>query len=104
MILNDRVTIRTGGGRDRFGDPLPYVDSGPFPAVVSPIRSSEAVQRGTPPLTAFYRLIIGSTGGNTLTSTGRVKWRGREFAIQGDVEPWVVNGRIHHYEATMKGN
>jgi hypothetical protein len=102
MIYPDKVTIVTGGGRDAKGNPLPTTDSGPFPAHVNPVSSSESVKQGQPPLTAYYRLLIGSYGGDLLAPTGQVKWRGRSLSVQGDVEPWIVSGRLDHYEATLK--
>ncbi|WP_026533905.1 hypothetical protein [Arthrobacter sp. H14] len=102
MIYKDKVIVVTGGGRDAKGNPLPTVDSGPFPAQVNPVSSSESVKYGAPPLTAYYRMMMGSYGGDLLTPTGQVKWRGRSLSVQGDVEPWIVNGRLHHYEATLR--
>lgn len=102
MIFHDRIVIVTGGGRDAQGNPLPTKDEGPFPAQVNPLRSSESVKVGSAPLTLYYRLIIGSYGGTLLKPTSRVKWEGRDMTVQGDVEPWKVNGRLNHYEATLR--
>ena len=102
MIYRDKILILTGGGKDAKGNPLPVIEEGPYRAQVNPIRSDESVQYGAAPLTAYYRLVIGSTAGAKLTPTGQVKWRNRKLSIQGDVEPWIVNGRLHHYEATLR--
>ena len=102
MIFHDRVMTQTGGGRNADGDSVPLRDVGPFPANVTPIRSTETVTRAGVLVVALYRLHIGHNGGSVLTSTGTVKWRGMKFTVQGDVEPWIVNGRLHHYEATLK--
>lgn len=102
MIYKDRIIIVTSGGRDPKGNPLPPVESGPFPAQVNPLNSSESVKHGTAPLTLFYRLLIGPTAAATLTPVSQVKWRNRTLSVQGDVEPWMVNGRLHHYEATLR--
>ncbi|WP_336705778.1 hypothetical protein [Micrococcus terreus] len=102
MILRDKITTITSGGTDNRGNPLPSVESGPYPAQVDPIRSDESVRYGSTPVVLYYRLIIGPTHGAKLTTKSQVKWRGRTLAVQGDVEPWMVNGRLHHYEATLK--
>lgn len=94
--------ILTEGGRDPKGNPLPAVEEGPFPAQVNPLRSSESVKYGTAPLTLFYRLLIGPTAGGKLTPSGAIKWQNRTLSVQGDVEPWMVNGRLHHYEVTLQ--
>ena len=92
MIYHDKIMIVMDDGQEL----------GPFPAQVNPIRSSESVKMGQPPLTSYYRLLIGSYGGDRLNPSSVVKWRGRSLAVQGDVEPWIVTGRLHHYEATLK--
>lgn len=102
MMYHDKVIVVTGGGKDAFGNPIPTVDNGPFRAKVNPLRSSESVSNGTAPLSLYYRLIIGPTPGSLLTPTGKIKWRNRTLSVQGDVEPWMVNGRLHHYEATLR--
>lgn len=102
MIFRDKVFIVTGGGRDEWNNVLPVVEEGPFLANVDPVSSTEAVQNGQPPLTLFYQLTIGRKAGSLLTPTSRVKWLGRDMTVQGDVEPWTVNGRIHHYEASLR--
>lgn len=103
MIFHDRVMIEVGGGRDDRGNPLPSTTVGPFPAQVNPIRSSESIENGFNPMTSFYRLVIGKTAGKQLTYTSKVTWHGRVFEVQGDVEPWRINNRLHHFEATLKG-
>lgn len=49
MILRDKITTITGGGTDNRGNPLPSVESGPYPAQVDPIRSDESVRYGSTP-------------------------------------------------------
>lgn len=102
MILHDRVVLLVGGGTDPKGNPLPVTEEGPYPADVRPLRSSESVARGVPPLTTYYRLMMGRYGGDLLEPNSKVRWRGRNYSVQGDVEPHLVNGRLHHYEATIK--
>lgn len=102
MIFHDRVMLSVGGGHDSNGDPIPVHDIGPFPADVLPVRSSESVSHAGVLVVAYYRLHIGANGGDQLTSRGIVKWRGDKFTVQGDVEPWIVRGRLHHYEATIQ--
>jgi hypothetical protein len=102
MIYHDKVIVVIPGGRDAKGNPLPNVEAGPYRAQVNPLRSSESVKYGTAPITLFYRLLIGPSAGAKLTPTGQVKWRNRTMSVQGDVEPWMVNGRLHHYEATLR--
>lgn len=101
-VYKDKITIITGGGRDDRGNPLPVQESGPYRARVDPVRSDESVRAGQPPLTLYYHLTIPPGPGALLTPTGRVKWMGRDMSVQGDVEPWTVNGRVHHYECTLK--
>lgn len=102
MILRDRVFILTGGGKDRWGNLLPIVEEGPFPAAVDPVRSEETQIPGANLVTGYYRLLIGPDAGSLLTYTAQVKWLGRTMSVQGDVEPHTVNGRVHHYEALLR--
>lgn len=102
MMWPDRIYVTVGGGTNSDGDPIPKHDEGPFPAQVTPLRSSESVAFGAVPLTAYYRVHVGKEAGDLLTSTAAIKWGGRAYAVQGDVEPWHVNGRLHHYEATVQ--
>lgn len=102
MIFHDKVTVMTPGGRDPKGYPLPDVILGTFPAQVNPIRSTESIERGVPPLMAYYRLVIGKTAGKQMSLESKVIWHGRKFSIEGDMEQWRVNNRLHHYEATLK--
>ena len=98
----DRITVLTGGGRDPRGNPLPMVEEGPFPANVDPVRSDESVSRGQPPLTLYYHLIVPPHVGEIMNPNSKVKWLGRQLEVQGDVEPWTLQGRIHHYECSLK--
>jgi len=101
-IYKDRIYVITGGGRDPKGNPLPTVEEGPFPANVDPVRSDESVGSGNPPLTLYYHLTIPPRVGQIMSPTSRVKWLDRELEVQGDVEPWTLQGRVHHYECSIK--
>lgn len=102
MTYGDDVFVITGGGRNSDGDPIPLATKGPFDGTVNPLRSSESVKVGQNPVVAFYRAYLSLTGGALLTSKGQITHHGRKYTVQGDVEPWRVRGRLHHYEATVK--
>ena len=102
MIWPDRIMVFVGGGRDPKGNPLPETEEGPFPAQVTPLRSSESISRGQPPMSRYYRLHVGRAGGDLIKpADGKVKWAGKTLHVHGDVEPWMVGGRLDHYEATL---
>lgn len=102
MIFSDQVDIWTGGGLDRWGDPLPFESKGKFPAVVWPLRSTERLQQsGDPAVSVFYRMALGD-GAQHLKPTGcEVRWQGRKLTVHGDVEIHRAGVMQHHYEVTL---
>lgn len=103
MRFLDKVTIVVGGGRDDRGDPIPEFKYGPYRATMTPVKSSESLAETGNALSSFYRLLIDKTAAEHIASNGSIEWRGRRWAIQGDVEQQIIpGGRLHHLAATVK--
>ncbi len=97
MIFHDRVTISTKQvvGKDDYGqDIYEWVDVD-VPGEVRPVNSDENVN-AQDQLVATYRVFVGRDV--TLDPTAKVTYRGRAFAVTGDVEQHTIGGRIHHLE------
>ena len=105
MILHDRVTVTTKGaltGEDPYGGGVyaPDVTSEPIPAEIEPVNSDETMSSTSDAVVTTYRLTI--RGGVQLDTTSTITWRGLQYVVQGDVQPFVVNGRVHHQEALIR--
>lgn len=97
MIFHDTVTIstKTVVGKDDYGqDVYEWVDTD-VPGEVRPVNSDE-VLRASDQLVATYRVFVGRDV--ALDHTAKVKYRGRAFAVTGDVEQHTIGGRVHHLE------
>lgn len=103
MKFIDKVTVVSGGGRDHRGNPIPETEHGPYPATMSPVRSDSSLANRADVVSSYYRLLIHKNAAGTIKSNGAIKWRGRRWAIQGDVEEQIIpGGRVHHLAATVK--
>lgn len=103
MILRDRVNAVFGGYIGKDGRKVPEYDSDPIPADVQPLRSSEQILVGRTDVTALYRVVMQANSVSAeLTPSTAIKWRGKKYTVEGDVEPHSLNGAVHHYEMTVR--
>jgi hypothetical protein len=108
LRLNDRVQLVSPGdvGEDAHGNPTVDWDSEPVrvsPALVTPLSaltsSSENTIGGQVTITR-WRLFLPAVV--PIDARSRVRWRGDEFDVEGDVELHTdTRGRPHHQEALM---
>lgn len=102
MIFSDQVDIWTGGGFDRWGEPLPFESKGTFPATVWPLRSTERLQQsGDPAVSVFYRMALVDGAQHLKPTDCEVHWQGRELTVHGDVETHRAGPLHSHSEVTL---
>lgn len=102
MIFSDRVDIWTGGGVDRWGDPIPFTLKGTFPAAVWPLRSSERLQQsGAPAVDVFYRMALDDGAQHLKPTNCEIRWQGRKLTVHGDVEIHRAGPLHSHREVTL---
>lgn len=104
MILHSRVTVFRPAPKDRYGNPTgPDATFGPYKAEFQPLSTTETVgDRAS--VTTRYRVTLppvlpGITG---LGATDKLTIHGLVYGIEGDLEPWTVDGRLHHHECTVR--
>lgn len=100
MILHDRVTIiQRVQIEDDYGTPI-WVDGPPriVPAEVRPMTTEEP---DTQVITTRYKLFLPPTE-EGLTAQDKISWRGVDYEVQGDYEPHVLVGRLHHLEVVVQ--
>lgn len=101
MIYHDRVVVRLDGGSDSNGDPLPSPgDTGPHPAEVQPVSTTEAFEFASNVVVTTYRVFLGPRV--AVSARDKIVWRGKVCDVQGDVEPHIVRGRLHHQELVVR--
>lgn len=105
MILHDRITVTTTTpptGEDAYGSPTGggVVETGPIPAEIEPVNSDETLNASSDAVVTTYRLTL--RGDVALDTTAVVTWRGQQYSVHGDVQPHVVNGRVHHLETLIR--
>lgn len=99
MIFTDKITVVTGGGRDKWGDPIPAVRVD-LPATVHPLRSSEVIQATGQAVTAHWRIFAGMQLA-TLNPT-IIEWRGGKYTVVGVVEQHRIGPITSHTETTVR--
>lgn len=102
MIFHDRLSIidRAQTGLDDLNNPVYEDILMPVRGEVRPMLSTEGVaQEGQ--VVSRYRVFLGPNHADIDPSDG-IRWRGRTFEVEGDVEPHMHHGRVHHVEFTMK--
>lgn len=103
MRFLDKVTVMVGGGRDEWGNPVPETESAPFPATMSPIKSDLSLPFRGDVIASHYRLLVHKKAAGSIKPKSTIKWHGRRWTVQGDVEEQVIpGGRVHHLAATVK--
>jgi hypothetical protein len=99
VILRDRVTVveRVHVGYDDYGNPVHEDVETEWPAEVFPLSSSETVA-GRSQVESRYRVFLPPGALDVLSSGGAIGYRGKDYEIEGDVEPHTLRGRLHHVE------
>ncbi len=102
MILHDKVSVlqRAIVGYDKYGDALYGNVQVPHRAEVRPLASTENVTAGAQ-VTTRFRIFLGPRA-DDVTPADALTWRGRDYEIEGAVEPHSDHGRLHHFEAVVK--
>ncbi|MEE6288621.1 hypothetical protein V2J52_13245 [Georgenia sp. MJ173] len=91
------IEVIDTGETDAFGRPIIEETEVPYPAEVRALFSSETVAAAQQ-VQSRYRVYMPARAEKALQSDGALWWRGKRFEIEGDVEPHVVMGRLHHVE------
>ena len=99
MLHNDKITVVTGGGRDKWGNPLPATRTD-IPATVNPLRSSEVIQATGQAVTAHWRVFAGMRLATLNPSI--IEWRGGKYSVVGVVEQHRVGPLNSHTETTVR--
>lgn len=94
LLLRDKVSLRTGGGKNANGDPIPTVDV-PVKAALVPVGGDTKYLRGADGKTTLYNLIVTDA---RITEVTKVLVGTMVFTLEGLAMPYKVNGRTHHYE------
>ncbi|MGI8949333.1 MAG: hypothetical protein ACR2FV_15435, partial [Ornithinimicrobium sp.] len=90
------------GERDDFGNYI-YVDVPvDLRAEVSPLQSSEALDRYDQVPSSRLRVTLPVTLPDDLWTGSTLTWRGRVYAFEGTPLPHVIGGRVHHHELIVK--
>lgn len=100
MIFHDRITVteRTETGEfDDYGNPTYDDVEVELPAEVRPLFSSETVQAGGQ-VQSRYRVHMPGRAEASVQSKGFVRWRGKKYEVEGDVEAHMLGRRLHHIE------
>jgi len=98
VLLREKAILRTGGGRDSSGQPLPYVDV-PTRAEFAPLSAEESLALGRNASSVSYRMVFRYP--DVLPAAAAVSWRGRQYNLVGPSMMYTVNGRVHHQEAIV---
>lgn len=104
MILRDEVSIIKSGGFDRYGDPLPAVTYGPFPASVQPLSTEEKFAAPSMTETRVNVILGPKLPGvdGAWSSADKILHTGTTYEVEGVVVPHRVAGRVHHHELIAK--
>jgi hypothetical protein len=98
MILREAATLRTGGGTDSNGNPIPTVDN-PIRAEFTPLTAEESQALGRTPSSVSYRMIF--VWPTVLAAATAVTWRGKLYAFVGPSMLHTIRGQLHHQEAII---
>lgn len=103
MILHERCDIIELVEDDFYGDITPTLRKANVPCEMSPLSTATKAGRGVT-LTADYLWICQDTTIPTEASPGSwvVRWRGRDWKVQGVVEDHYAGGRLRHREAVVR--
>lgn len=103
--------VRPSVEDDDYDEKLVYDDvtptAVPFLVAVQPISSTELVPGSNPgeEVTSGWKLLTPTGCDIDLLATDRVRWRGADYDVQGDVWRWphpTKPGAVHHAEAYLQ--
>ncbi len=97
LLLRDTVKLRTGGGKNSNGDPIPTVDVAVRASVI-PVSGDTQYSRDASGRTVVYRLVVTDARVESVT---KVLIGTQVFTLEGAAMPYKVNGRTHHYEVQI---
>lgn len=100
MIFESTATLVVGGGRDKWGAPIP-AERKKVAATIHPIRSVD-YDRLSPNVVVSSWRMFGGPELASLPADGKVEWRGKTFSLEGVVEVHRVGPLIHHCEVALK--
>lgn len=98
MLLREPAVLKTGGGFDGNGDPIPTVDN-PIRAEFAPLTAEESHDVGRDPSAVSYRMTF--RWPDVLGASTKVQWRGTEYEFVGPSMQYTAVGRLHHQEAII---
>lgn len=103
MILHDKVTLITETqAYDGYGQPIPGQverEEVELPAEVQSINADATLERqtGLSIQTTRFRILLKPTSVD-LPSVTHIEWGTYELKTDGEVEPHMLRGRLHHLE------
>jgi hypothetical protein len=98
MLLREPAVLRTGGGTDSDGNPIPTIDD-PIRAEFAPLTAEESFAAGRSPSSVSYRMIF--VWPTVLSAATAVMWRGKLYQFVGPSMQFTVRGQLHHQEAVI---
>lgn len=96
-MFSDVVELLSGGGVDRFGDPVPPISRGVFPAEVQPL-SSEDLQVYKVDATVTRLKVFMAPTTLAITTKWQLKYEGVTYNLYGEPSRHKARGRLHHLE------
>ena len=101
MLFHDRVTVTVTtetGEFDSLGRPIVEEVEHRFPAQVDPATTTSGDDPNASQVISRYRVLMRAPEDLDLTSVSEVQWRGRTIRVDGEIQPQMLRGRIHHHE------
>lgn len=101
MILHDRIEIVKPGGYDPYGNQLPPISLGIFPAEVQPLTTDDKVLYGND-VTITRRRVVLPALDLVIESAWTLKYEAEDWQLSGNAEKHKNHGRTHHIELVMQ--
>jgi SPP1 family predicted phage head-tail adaptor len=98
MLLREDAVLRTGGGTDSNGNPIPAVDVA-IRAEFAPLTAEESYSAGRTPSSVSYRMVF--MWPDQLKAATAVTWRGKLYQFVGPSMLHTIRGQVHHQEAVI---
>lgn len=99
-ILHERCNLESST-KNSSGDTIWTAQATNVPCEMTALSSAEKSDRGVT-VTTDYLWVTRSTVIPSTSTTWRIVWRGRTFAVQGHVEDHYSRGRLQHREAVVR--